>query len=72
MAGKKKSKKASSKKVAASGAGAGAAALAGATAGVTVPRSNVGATVQAMIAEGATSVSSEQASGDTWVVIRLE
>ena len=39
--------------------------------GVSVPRSNVGATVQAMIAEGATSVVIEEATATTWVVTRL-
>jgi hypothetical protein len=58
MAGKKASKKV-------------AAAQKDAADSVTVPRDNVGAAVQAMIAEGATSVSAEEQTSDTWVVTRL-
>jgi hypothetical protein len=39
---------------------------------VPVPRGNVGATVQAMIAGGATRVLAEEETAETWVVTQLE
>ncbi|MBX3464498.1 MAG: hypothetical protein KF830_15120 [Planctomycetes bacterium] len=57
----KKTKKTSSKK----------ATTSAAPNGVVVPRSNVGATVQAMVAEGARSVSAVEATSTEWVVTRL-